>query len=154
MTLKQTIKTFFGHWLTRRLLGLVLGGVFVYASLHKIAAPEQFARILHGYDLLPAALISPLAVFLPFFELVCGLALIFNICPRGGVLLIDLMLLVFIIAIAVNLIRGHSFDCGCFTFAHDPTVSAVQLLVRDLVGLAAGIHLLISGPGSFRRPAF
>jgi len=149
--LQRTIKFFFGHRLTRRLLGLVLGGVFVYASFHKIAAPEPFARILHGYDLLPAALISPLAVLLPYFELICGLALIFNICPRGGILLIDLMLLAFIIAIAVNLIRGHSFDCGCFTFAHDPTASAVQLLVRDLVGLAAGIFLLIRGPGSLRR---
>ncbi len=66
------------HWT----LGIVLGGVFVYASLDKIANPGEFARIVYHYRLIgPSQMVGPwaantLAVTLPWVELVVGLALI------------------------------------------------------------------------------
>lgn len=124
-----------GRWL--------LGGVFVYASFHKITDPAQFARIIYGYDLFPLPTIHPLAVVCPFFELICGLALILGVFPRGAVLIVNLMLLMFIIAISINLIRGHEFDCGCFSFSHESGMSAVHLLVRDVIYLAVGFYILL-----------
>lgn len=121
----------------------LLGSVFVYASFHKIADPAQFVRILSGYDLFPALSIHPMAVFVPFLELLCGAALILGIYPRGAAMIVNFMLLLFIVAISINLVRGHSFDCGCFSFSHDPDFSAVDLLVRDVFYLIAGLYILL-----------
>jgi len=125
----------------------LLGGIFVYSSFHKITDPAQFARIIYGYDLFPLMIIHPIAVFVPIFELLCGAALILKIYPRGAALIINGMLLLFIIAISINLVRGHEFDCGCFSFSHQSGLTAVHLLVRDIVCLALGIYVLI-----FERP--
>lgn len=121
---------------------LVLGGMFIYASIHKIVHPGQFVDILHGYNLFPVATLHPIAVFVPWLEMICGAALVLGIFPRGAVAIINLMLLMFIIAISINLLRGHEFDCGCFSFSHDPTTSVVHLLIRDLFSLAMGVYLL------------
>ena len=44
--------------------------------------------------------------------------------------------------IAFNLIRGHEFDCGCFSFgAKSSHLSNVSLLVRDVVMLGGGLFL-------------
>jgi uncharacterized membrane protein YphA (DoxX/SURF4 family) len=134
----------------------LLGGVFCFASIHKIASPADFARIIYGYDLFPLSSVNLIAVVLPFLELVAGLALILGIYPRSASLIINFMLFTFVIAISTNLIRGHEFDCGCFSFGdHGSTRQAVQLLVRDVVLLFLGLHVtLFKGKriGMVRRP--
>jgi putative oxidoreductase len=120
----------------------LLGGIFIYSSFHKIADPAQFVRIIAGYGLFPSLAIHPIAVVCPFFELLCGAALILGIYPRGAALIVDGMLFLFIVAISINLARGHEFDCGCFSFSHDAGQSAVDLLVRDVFYLAAGLFVL------------
>ncbi|MEW6076619.1 MAG: MauE/DoxX family redox-associated membrane protein [Thermodesulfobacteriota bacterium] len=135
-------------WTTIEVLARwMLGGIFLYSSFHKIADPSQFVRIIVGYDLFPPVTIYPLAVICPFFELLCGAALILGVYPRGAVLIVNVMLFLFIVAISINLARGHQFDCGCFSFTHDPDSSALQLLYRDVFYLAAGLYVLF-----FRLP--
>ena len=99
-------------WLAR----LAAGGVFVYASAHKILYPAAFARDIYNYQLLPDAWINPLAIYLPWLELFCGLALI-SVRPlrRGAALLIGGMLAAFIVAIVSAMARGLDIRCGCFT---------------------------------------
>ena len=121
---------------------LILGITFIYASLHKILHPADFARIIYGYGIFPETLINILAIWVPFMELVGGVCLIFNLFPASALLIINGLLLGFILVIGFNLIRGHEFDCGCFSLAdHSEPVSAVWLLVRDLVLLTAGTFL-------------
>ena len=123
-------------------LRLILGLTFVWASWHKILAPDQFARILYGYGVFPGAAINLMAIAVPFVELIAGLCLISGLYKRSGLLLINAMLLVFILIISFNLIRGHQFDCGCFSFEGSrETASAVWLLVRDVLMLGAGLFL-------------
>ena len=57
--------------------------------------------------LFPLLTIHPIAVFVPFFELLCGAALIMGVFPRGAVMIINAMLLMFIFSISINLARGH-----------------------------------------------
>ncbi len=122
---------------------LVLGVTFVWASWHKIVAPDQFARILYGYGIFPGSLINLLAIGIPFVELTAGLCLISGVYRRSALILINAMLLAFILVIAFNLIRGHQFDCGCFSFeGNKDTASAVGLLIRDILMLGAGLFLL------------
>jgi len=120
-----------------------IGGLFVFASYHKILDPAHFAKIIYGYYLFPDVSINLMAIVLPYVELFTGMALILGIYPRSAALIINLMLLGFIIAIGINLIRGHQFDCGCFSFDEQGYgSSAGGLLLRDILYFVLGIHLL------------
>ena len=123
-------------------LRLFLGCIFVFASWHKIVSPEQFATILYGYGVFPHQIINVLAIVMPFVELVCGISLITGLLKRSGLLLINAMLVGFVFLISFNLIRGHEFDCGCFSLGDTKgTWPSVWLLVRDIVMLGGGIYL-------------
>ena len=120
----------------------VLGLTFVYASYNKILAPAAFAKIIYGYDLFPAVFINLIAIIVPFLELFAGLALVIGIYPRSAALIVNAMLLVFITALSVNLIRGHEFDCGCFSINSSTQESfAGPLILRDFLVLALGLHV-------------
>jgi putative oxidoreductase len=122
---------------------LVLGGLFVYASIDKILHPDQFAEIIYNYKILPDMAVNLMAIGLPWVEAIAGLFLIFGIWTRESAGIIGGLLLVFIIAIAFNLARGLDFDCGCFTTAAGSTKSsAYLLLVRDLVLLIPAAQLI------------
>lgn len=122
----------------------ILGLVFVYASIHKIFDPASFAKILYGYDILPGSLINLVAIIFPFVELFAGLFLILGIWPRSAALIINIMLVLFIMAISYNLIRGHEFDCGCFSIGRSGHVSSPkELLIRDLLWFALGVVAIL-----------
>jgi uncharacterized membrane protein YphA (DoxX/SURF4 family) len=121
-----------------------LGLIFIYASYHKIIAPADFAKIVYGYDLFPAGIINLIALFLPFIELVAGLALILGIYPRSAVIIIIGMLAAFIVVLSINLIRGHEFDCGCFSVGETRYLaSAESTLIPDIVFLFVGLHIFL-----------
>jgi uncharacterized membrane protein YphA (DoxX/SURF4 family) len=125
-----------------------LGAMFVYASLHKIIEPAYFAKIIYGYYLFPAVSINLLAIILPYVELFSGLALVLGIYPRSGTVLLNILLFAFIIALSINVLRGHEFDCGCFSFGKsDQPSSAKQLLVRDIIYLGLGLYVFFYSKG-------
>lgn len=124
----------------------ILGITFIYASFHKIIAPADFAKILYGYDLFPGVLINLIAIILPFVELFSGLALILGIYPRSTALIVNGMLLGFIIALSINLVRGHEFHCGCFSSDQTGHTSSVELLlVRDIIYFVMGLQVFLYG---------
>jgi len=100
-------------WLTVR-VQIALGVIFVVASLPKIADPPSFAHMIYNYKIMPWALINPLALIMPWIELLSGLALILGIWKGTARTIIAAMLFVFILAISFNLVRGNPIDCGCF----------------------------------------
>jgi uncharacterized membrane protein YphA (DoxX/SURF4 family) len=124
---------------------LVLGISFIYASMHKIIYPGRFAQIIYGYGLFPSELINITAILLPFLEFFSGLFLVIGFYKKSAALIINIMLAVFIAAISINLIRGHAFDCGCFSVeVTGYELSSVHLLVRDILFLFIGVHLFIA----------
>lgn len=120
---------------------LGLGLAFIWAGWHKILAPDLFAKILYGYGVFPNAVINLLAIGVPFVELVAGICLILGIYKRPGLILINAMLMAFILIIGFNLVRGHEFDCGCFSLAKSQSGDAWSLLIRDFIMLGAGVFL-------------
>ena len=124
----------------------ILGLTFIYASYHKIFAPADFAKIAYGYDLFPHNAINLIAIILPFIELIAGLALILGIYPRSAVSIINGMLVAFIIVLSINLIRGHEFDCGCFSVKKTAYLSTAEpTLVRDIIYLILGMQVFLFG---------
>jgi uncharacterized membrane protein YphA (DoxX/SURF4 family) len=122
------------------IIKLVLGITFIYASWHKIEDPAGFARIIYGYGIFPGSSINLMAMILPFIELVAGFSLIMGVYPRSALLIINTLLAGFILVIGFNLLRGHQFDCGCFSISSQGhAASNIFLLVRDVFLLGSGL---------------
>jgi len=85
---------------------LILGAIFIYASIDKVLHPEAFAKAVFNYQILPHAFINATAIVLPWLELILGVFLIVGLFREGSVGLVTLLLLVFLGAMAFNLARG------------------------------------------------
>jgi putative oxidoreductase len=124
----------------------ILGLTFIYASFHKIVLPAEFAKIVYGYDLFPAVFINLIAIVVPFLELVTGLALVIGFYPRSAAIIISTLLLAYIIVVTINLIRGHEFDCGCFTSGQSGYISSSEItLVRNIIYFVLGMPVIFFG---------
>jgi uncharacterized membrane protein YphA (DoxX/SURF4 family) len=122
---------------------IILGGVFIYASIDKILHPHAFAKIILNYQLLPDMLVTLPAIILPWLEMISGLFLLAGIFRRASAVILSSMLLIFGIAITINLMRGITFDCGCFTTVATTSGSdPVELLVRDILLLLPGLIII------------
>jgi uncharacterized membrane protein YphA (DoxX/SURF4 family) len=128
---------------------LYLGGLFVYASLHKIAHPGAFAIDVATYQLLPLWSVNGFALTVPWIELLVGLCLVLGLRVRAAALVTSLLLVSFMVALGYALSRGLNLSCGCFASEgakHDP-ISKLTLL-RDAGWLLLGLFIL----GFDRRP--
>lgn len=132
---------------------LLLAAVYLAAAWPKIADPAGFARSIFNYQLLPDALINPLALFLPWLELFAALALL-AVTPlrRGALQLIAAMTVVFIGAIASAMARGIDIDCGCFSTTGEGMRTGWLHLVLDFALLALCVaHVRVEGWRPRRR---
>jgi len=123
---------------------MILGIVFLLASIDKILHPEIFAEAVYNYHLLPDAIINLTAIVLPWIELLVGLCLVSGIWAPGAGLLSALLLMVFLGAILFNVARGLDIDCGCFilTDKADSTASMLWYVVRDALLLLMALYLV------------
>jgi putative oxidoreductase len=97
-------------WMASVIIALTL-----LSGYHKILNPDDFAMTVFRYHLLPGFLVNLAALYIPWLEMTCGLCLLFIPKYRVSALWIALMLiLVFTLAIAINLLRDTAFGCGCF----------------------------------------
>ncbi|MDY0306191.1 MAG: MauE/DoxX family redox-associated membrane protein [Desulfovibrionaceae bacterium] len=115
----------------RLLLRVTLGLVFLAACWDKLLHPEAFGRIILNYRILPGALVAPLAVLLPWLELLCGLALIVGALSSGAALLCVLFMATFLTAEASALWRGLDIVCGCFSTDPSASGSLSLAMLRD-----------------------
>ena len=100
-------------WLTIR-VQFVLAAVFVVAAVGKITDPPGFAHEIHNYALVPGFAINAMAIALPWLELVCGMALFVGVARRSAARILGVLLVVFAIALSINLARKRPVECGCF----------------------------------------
>jgi len=93
---------------------IVVGILFGWAALAKLADLASFALQVHNFRLLPLAAENLVAMLLPWVELVAALALVLGVRPRAGAWVAGLLLAVFTIGVAQAMARGLDFECGCF----------------------------------------
>lgn len=137
------------HWL----LALVVGGVFVYASLSKISDPQAFAKIVYHYQVVgPSASLgfapaNLVAVALPWVELIAGVLLITGLWRREAAVVTAVMLAVFVAAVASTLARGIDIqNCGCFSLDASGRAAGWKLIAGDLALLAAALVVAVVPP--------
>jgi putative oxidoreductase len=134
-------------WLTVR-VQIALGVFFVAAALPKLVDPPSFAHMIYNYRLVPGAFVNLMALVMPWLELLAGLALILGIWTRASAGLVAGLLLIFIVAISLNLARGNAIDCGCFDVSAADKTAAERLadmrldILRDLGMLLMAAQIL------------
>jgi putative oxidoreductase len=131
-----------------RIIGLIVGCIFVYAGAIKVMDPIGFARDIDNYHMLPWALSVRLAFYLPWLEIFCGVAIVSGLFYRGGLLILNALISIFIIASIVAKTRGLDISCGCFGHA-SKYLSFAWHLVLDFALLGAVAVLWFSS----RTPA-
>lgn len=129
-------------------LRVLLGCLFLYGGASKLSDLKSFAEAIENYQLLPLGVINFFALFVPWLEVLAGIAVITGILLRGGAFLLTLLMLIFTAAIALSIANGVDITCGCALPFSDAARVGWKKLVENLVLLAAAWSVLKYG-----RPA-
>ena len=121
----------------------ILGGVFIIAGLPKVLDPSSFAQSIDNYRMLPYIGVMLMAILLPWFEIILGLALITGRYWRGAALWTIALYAVFIIALGSAYIRGLDIYCGCFS-ATGHTIDLMRI-IEDIILLAGAVWIYRQG---------
>jgi len=117
---------------------LAIAVLLASAATHKVRAPARFAKQLADYQLLPEALVRPVARVIPAVELVIAFALLVPVSRYWAALAAAGLISLYAAAIGINLWRGRrDIDCGCAGPDQAQPLRPVLLLRNSaLVGLA------------------
>ncbi len=120
--------------------------VFLTGAWSKLRARETFEGVVYNYRLLPGFAVAPVSYLLPLTELASGLGLAFAVTRPYAAIGAVLLLAVFNIAIAINLLRGRrEIDCGCFSAVLKQRLSG-SLIVRNLALMILAAWLAWGAP--------
>jgi len=127
----------------RRIVDLIVAGVFIYAGAIKALDPVQFASDIDNYKILPWPISVALAFYLPWLEIFCGFALIVRLLYRGALSILTTLILTFTLMTIAAKVRGLDITCGCFGHASQ-NWSFPSHLATNLAILAALVVLWVS----------
>lgn len=123
----------------------VLGIVFVAASVPKLADLGAFEDAVGNYRILPARAVRSASRALPFLELGGGAALVFGLFVVPVAAVLAVLLILFCGAVALNLIRGRTFDCGC-SGGIAPRTIGWPLLASDVALVVTAAVVVVRAP--------
>jgi len=116
---------------------LLLSVIFLVAAGAKLADPAGGRQALIGFGV-PHGIAPALAIALPLTELAVALALIPVSSAWFGAVGALSLLLLFVVAIGVNLAFGRTPDCHCFGQLHSAPAGGSTLMRNAVMALAAG----------------
>ncbi|MCC5877246.1 MAG: DoxX family membrane protein [Candidatus Sumerlaeia bacterium] len=131
-------------------LRLVGGGALLLAGWLKVTGnPLAFALSIESFKLVPSVFVPALTYYLPWFEVIVGLAIVFGIWARPGAILAGLLYIGFILGLGSVLVRGMEVDCGCFAGLFGTESVGWQTIGRNVVLLACCAGTVFFGEGRF-----
>ena len=111
-----------------------------FAGCAKLFDAESFLNTIQRLDLVPSRLVFPVMIAILQSEIWLGLALVFGLRTRIVAALLAGLVSMFIIVIAVALLRGTTGDCGCFGSIGSEKLG-LGLLIRDTLILSGCLWL-------------
>lgn len=127
---------------------LLVGGIFLAAGFPKLLRPDDVARLVAGYRILHPDLLVLAGVTMPWVEVITGGLLVLGILPRSAALVLAGMLVMFMGAGMLTLLRGLAINCGCFFPFMGDHALGWDLLLRDGLLLLLALQPLV-WPSSF-----
>ena len=126
-------KSFNWRLVVGRALAVLAGAVFVYAGVLKMRDPLQFANDVSNYRIIPWPIGVRLAFYLPWLEILCGLALIFQRAFAGALAITGALIFIFIGATIWARIQGIDVACGCFGSASSNLTLTWHLVINSSI---------------------
>jgi uncharacterized membrane protein YphA (DoxX/SURF4 family) len=124
-----------------------LAFILLKSATEKFMDMRYFLGVVSSYKILPGHTVRPFAFILPCFESILGGLLLVGWQTRLSAALLALLMMVFILAIYINLVRGrHYLDCGCSGSRSKHKISN-QLIMRDALIILLSLYLVIIGGG-------
>ncbi len=127
---------------------VLLGGLLLAAGALKVGHTSEMAATIAAFRLLPAEITGPLAVALPFIELMLGAYLVAGLFTRAAATVAAVQFFVYAAAIASAVSRHISASCGCFG-PNDSSTADWPHVVFDLMLAAASLFVALGAPGAF-----
>lgn len=130
----------------------LLAAIFLAAGVLKAWDPAATAQAIAHYHLLPAGLTPYAGLYVPWLEIVVGLALLGRRWRAGAWLLALLLSGSFLVFTGSALARGLDINCGCFGngTGHLPWTAALDVV---MVGVSAwGLRKVKTSPPSRQSP--
>lgn len=144
------MKRFYSNTKLILALRIIVGLLFIYASIEKIIDPKSFSDIIDNYRFSPVALSNFAALILPWIELIAGLGLISGIYLEGSNLLLMGLIVFFIFLMSRALVLGINTHCGCGlpsigVLKDDPRAELFRRIIEDFIylGMLALIQIKI-----------
>jgi uncharacterized membrane protein YphA (DoxX/SURF4 family) len=116
---------------------LFLGSLFIISGISKILDINYTKLAIQNFDIIPISWIPFFAYLLLLTETLLGLVLILGLNIKISSFSIIILLSMFSIAVFQNLIRGESFDCGCFQLLFKDKISIITILRNFLLSILA-----------------
>jgi uncharacterized membrane protein YphA (DoxX/SURF4 family) len=111
----------------------LVAAIFIFAGITKILHPENFARDIDNYRMLPYLLVTVMAIILPWLEILCGVFLIIGKWEKGAAVTLLILTLMFLIAMSSAIFRGLDITCGCFAMTAEGTKVGMTRLIQDSI---------------------
>jgi putative oxidoreductase len=127
---------------------VLLGGLLVATGALKVGHPAELAASIAGFRLLPGAIVGPLALALPYLELLLGAYLIAGLFTRLTAVVCAVQFLCYGGAIGSAVLRHLSANCGCFG-PNDSSVADWPHVAFDLLLAGAAAVIAYGAPGAF-----
>ena len=113
------------------IFGSIVGWIFVFAGLAKIANPIAMAQTIYDiFDVKPTTSKS-LATFLILVETVCGFGLVLGY--KFAYFLALGLCLAFILTTLLVMIRGQKVACNCFGSQSQDEILSFKTIIRNSV---------------------
>lgn len=109
-------------------LRIILGLLYVLASVFKFPDIKGFASSIASFGLVPKRLIKSIAYIHPIAELGIGLAILFNIYLREAAFLGLIFIIIADIFVTYGYFNKKIDDCGCYGIAIKVPVTKYKLL--------------------------
>jgi putative oxidoreductase len=120
---------------------LIIGVVFIYAAIGKIADPHLFAKEISNYGIVMDWSLNLMALILPWIELIIGIFLILGLRLKASAAMAGFLYLIFIAAISMAMLSGKDINCGCF--AKHATKVGFPKLLEDIGSLILCIYMFL-----------
>lgn len=120
------------------LIRLVFGTMFLAAGSYKLSDLGEFADAIKLYQLIPGVTAGAVARMVAVTEASLGVILLLGAAISVAGWVGSALLIVFAIAMAINLIRGRQIPCGCKR-SSEPI--QIKHILRNLAGVAALLYL-------------
>jgi len=126
---------------------LVPAVLLLWAGLAKVFDRQESILAVDAYDVLPEALVRPVAAILPWLEIGVAVVLVLGLFVRFAGIATAVLAGLFIAAMAQAKARGLEIECGCFGGGGPGEGVSRWDIARDVPIMLAGVYLALRPRG-------